>query len=62
MTFLRKSKGVLNTVGTPNKGHSIFDVIGSNKGIFVIPLFPILVILGQIRENLEFPYLESPLL
>ena len=24
------------TVGAPNKGESIFDEIGSNKGIFVI--------------------------
>ena len=29
---------IKDTVGTPNKGRSIFDEIGPNKGIFAITL------------------------
>ena len=40
----------LTTVGTPNKGQSIFGGNGSNKGIFGIPLFVNFGKVYQIRE------------
>ena len=39
-----------NTVVTPNKGQSIFDKIGSNKGISQIPLFVIFDKWCEIRD------------
>ena len=37
---------------TPNKGQLIFDEMGSNKGIFGIPLFAIFYNILEIRDFL----------